>query len=211
VRGLIFTYAAASFVVSHSVSIDLHFSLFQGNQQVSVWDCKATSTRRKWILDNFLLREAWKKRGASIAWTGEFGSRRQLFDVLLSSKPMAAGSGRRAILTAAAPLSMHSLAGSRQASDDAARAVSPGSDPQKLQLQKKSEDLKLQITASRPEESAGLQDQLAKVEGRLQKLETEGEAAHTILQTYEPSVCLIHVVLGFRSSYNTNVALCCAY
>jgi hypothetical protein len=36
------------------------------------------------------------------------------------------------------------------------------------------------------------------VEGRLQKLETEGAVAHTMIDAYEPSVCLIHVVLAFR-------------
>ena len=36
------------------------------------------------------------------------------------------------------------------------------------------------------------------VESRLAKLETAGTVAQTIIQTYEPSVCLIHVTLAFR-------------
>ncbi len=40
--------------------------------------------------------------------------------------------------------------------------------------------------------------QLVAVEGRLQKLETQGTVAQTIIRSYEPSVCLIHVVLAFR-------------
>jgi DNA-binding response OmpR family regulator len=36
------------------------------------------------------------------------------------------------------------------------------------------------------------------VQSRLAKLETEGSVAQTIIQTYEPSVCLIHVTLAFR-------------
>jgi DNA-binding response OmpR family regulator/S1-C subfamily serine protease len=72
------------------------------------------------------------------------------------------------------------------------------SDPQKLQLQKKSEDLRSQIAASKTEDASTLQRQLAAVDSRLQKLETEGRVAQTIIQSYEPSVCLIHVVLGFR-------------
>jgi S1-C subfamily serine protease len=36
------------------------------------------------------------------------------------------------------------------------------------------------------------------VEARLQRLESEGTVAQTIIQSYEPSVCLIHVVVGFR-------------
>jgi DNA-binding response OmpR family regulator len=87
---------------------------------------------------------------------------------------------------------------SRQALDDRERGPSLGSDPQKLQLQKKREDLKSQIAISQTENASALQDQLAAVEGRLQRLETEGKVAQTIIQSYEPSVCLIHVVLAFR-------------
>jgi DNA-binding response OmpR family regulator len=43
-----------------------------------------------------------------------------------------------------------------------------------------------------------LQNQVATVEGRLQKLETEGDVAHTIIDADERSVCLIHVVIAFR-------------
>ena len=87
---------------------------------------------------------------------------------------------------------------SRHALEGMERGPAPASDPQKLQLQKKSEDLKSQIAISKPENASALQDQLTAVESRLQKLETEGRVAQTIIQSYEPSVCLIHVVLGFR-------------
>jgi serine protease Do len=87
---------------------------------------------------------------------------------------------------------------SRQAADGVAPSAPLENDPQRAQLQKKSEDLKSQITSGSSQDTAALQNQLATVEGRLQKLETEGKAAHTIIQAYEPSVCLIHVVLAFR-------------
>ena len=81
--------------------------------------------------------------------------------------------------------------------------VEPGpgvtNDPQKLQLQKKSVDLRSKIAASnKKEDTSALQSQLAAVESRLQKLESEGKVAQTIIQSYERSVCLIHVVLAFR-------------
>ncbi|MGO9339209.1 MAG: trypsin-like peptidase domain-containing protein [Terracidiphilus sp.] len=72
------------------------------------------------------------------------------------------------------------------------------SDPQKHQLQKKSEDLRSQIAFSKTEDTSTLQGQLTEVENRLQKLETEGQIAQTIIQSYEQSVCLIHIVLAFR-------------
>ncbi len=87
---------------------------------------------------------------------------------------------------------------SRRALEGGDRGSSPAGDPQKLQLQKKSEHLKSQIATTDPENASVLQNQLAAVEGRLQKLETEGKVAQTIIQSYEPSVCLIHVVLAFR-------------
>ena len=87
---------------------------------------------------------------------------------------------------------------SRRAVEDGAGIPSPASDLQKAQLQKKSEELKSQIANSKTENASVLQNQLAAVEGRLQKLETEGKVAQTIIQSYEPSVCLIHVVIAFR-------------
>jgi DNA-binding response OmpR family regulator len=87
---------------------------------------------------------------------------------------------------------------SRRALGDGERGSSQASDPQKLQLQKKSEDLRSQIANSKTENASTLQSQLAAVDSRLQKLETEGKVAQTIIQSYEPSVCLIHVVLAFR-------------
>jgi DNA-binding response OmpR family regulator/S1-C subfamily serine protease len=87
---------------------------------------------------------------------------------------------------------------SRRALEDGERGPSLARDPQKLQLQKKSEDLRSQLATSKTENASTLQSQLAAVDSRLQKLETEGKAAQTIIQSYEPSVCLIHVVLAFR-------------
>jgi len=87
---------------------------------------------------------------------------------------------------------------SRRALEDRGYSPSPVSDPQMLQLEKKSEDLRSQIAASKTEDASSLQRQLAAVDSRLEKLETEGRVAETIIQSYEPSVCLIHVVLAFR-------------
>jgi S1-C subfamily serine protease/DNA-binding NarL/FixJ family response regulator len=87
---------------------------------------------------------------------------------------------------------------SLRAREEAERGVSKAGDPQKIQLQKKSEELRSQIAAGRTEDASVLQKQLAAVETRLQKIETEGKFAERIIQSYEPSVCLIHVVLAFR-------------
>lgn len=76
------------------------------------------------------------------------------------------------------------------------------SNPQRLQLQKKSEDLRSQLASSKAE-NPDLRSQLTAVQGRLDKLESEGKAAQTIIHTYESSVCLIHVVIAFAEHGTT--------
>src|SRR4029077_7008735 len=59
---------------------------------------------------------------------------------------------------------------SRRALEDGERGLSTAGDAQKLQLQKKSADLRSQIAISKTENASVLQNQLAAVESRLQKL-----------------------------------------
>jgi len=87
---------------------------------------------------------------------------------------------------------------SRRAREDVGPSIAPAGDPQKLQLQRKSEELRSKIAISKTEDASALRNQLTAVESRLQKLETEGKFAETIIQSYEPSICLIHVVLALR-------------
>jgi S1-C subfamily serine protease len=75
---------------------------------------------------------------------------------------------------------------------------SPPRDSKELQLQKQSQNLRSQIASSGTQNISALQSQLSVVEERLQRLEAGGKIAQTIIQTYESSVCLIHVVVGFR-------------
>jgi DNA-binding response OmpR family regulator/S1-C subfamily serine protease len=87
---------------------------------------------------------------------------------------------------------------SHRALEDVQRNPSLAPDSQMLQLQRQSRDLRSQIAVGKAENIPALQNQLSAVEGRLQRLETEGKVAETIIQSYEPSVCLIHVVVGLR-------------
>src|ERR1700741_3637177 len=70
---------------------------------------------------------------------------------------------------------------SRQAREDEDRGPSLANVPSKRELQKKSEDLRSQIATSKAEDPPDLQNQLTAVESRLQKLETEGQVAQTII------------------------------
>lgn len=76
-------------------------------------------------------------------------------------------------------------------------------------LERARQDLASQAHETGSRESAddaALENQVATVEGRLQKLESERRVAHTIIQADEPSVCLIHIVLAFRD-HNTGLTL----
>ena len=94
----------------------------------------------------------------------------------------------------------------RRVREEGDRSPSPASDSQKLQLQKQSEDLQSKIATAKEEEASVLQNQLNAVARRLQKLETDGKFAETIIQSYEPSVCLIYVEVSFRDR-NTGLRL----
>ena len=95
---------------------------------------------------------------------------------------------------------------SRRIPDGDEHSASVTSNPQRVQLQKKSEELTSQLASSKTENASDLQRQLTAVQNRLEKLETEGKAAQTIIHTYESSVCLIHVVLAF-AEHNTGLRL----
>jgi len=64
-------------------------------------------------------------------------------------------------------------------------------------LQAQSEDLRKRVTASDGEEAVALKQQLRDAQNRLSQLEKEGRVAETIVQKYGPSVCLLHIVVGF--------------
>jgi S1-C subfamily serine protease/CheY-like chemotaxis protein len=109
-------------------------------------------------------------------------------------------------LQTGAPTQQKLVERSRRTLKDPQHDPIQASDPQKLQLQKKSEDLRSEIASGTTEDTIALQDQLAEVQSRLQKLESEDQNAQTVIQSYEQSVCLIHIVLAFRD-HNTGVRL----
>ncbi|HEX3738091.1 MAG TPA: trypsin-like peptidase domain-containing protein [Terriglobales bacterium] len=86
---------------------------------------------------------------------------------------------------------------SHRALEEAQHDPSLAKDSQKLQLRKQSEDLRSKIASGSADNVSSLRSQLSAVEGRLQRLEAEGTVAQNIIQSYESSVCLIHVVIGF--------------
>ena len=71
--------------------------------------------------------------------------------------------------------------------DSAARAT----------LQAQSDELKKKMAASGGSGDADLRRQLAETQDRLNRIESDGKVAETIVKTYGSSVCLLHVVVEF--------------
>jgi len=65
-------------------------------------------------------------------------------------------------------------------------------------LKAQTEEIRKKMTADSDAEGKSLKKQLQETQHRLSRLENEGRVAETIVHTYGPSVCLLHVVVEFR-------------
>jgi S1-C subfamily serine protease len=64
-------------------------------------------------------------------------------------------------------------------------------------LRAQSEDLRKKMAAAEGPDAQSLKQQLVDTQKRLKLLENEGKIAETIVHSYGPSVCLLHVVVEF--------------
>jgi len=64
-------------------------------------------------------------------------------------------------------------------------------------LKAQSEDLRKQVATADGADADALSKQLADTQSRLAQLEKEDKVAETVVHRYGPSVCLLHVVVGF--------------
>ena len=69
----------------------------------------------------------------------------------------------------------------------------------KDELQKQAADLKAKMAAASASEVADLQKQLADTDARLKRVESEDDAAQTLIPADVRSVCLLHVAVAFRN------------
>src|SRR6266404_6082044 len=65
-------------------------------------------------------------------------------------------------------------------------------------LKAQTEEIRKKIAADGEGNGTSLKKQLQETQNRLNRLENEGRVAETIVRTYGPSVCLLHVVVEFR-------------
>src|ERR1700676_3199250 len=78
------------------------------------------------------------------------------------------------------------------------QAQSPSHSAPRDSLKAQSEDLRKKMAvAGGGSDSDALKQQLAETQNRLKLLENEGKIAETIVHSYGPSVCLLHVVVEF--------------
>jgi len=67
-------------------------------------------------------------------------------------------------------------------------------------LKAQTEEIRKRMAADGDADSESLKKQLQQAQNRLSRLENEGRVAETIVHTYGPSICLLHVVVGFRDN-----------
>ncbi len=81
-----------------------------------------------------------------------------------------------------------------------ARASLPASDTSATResLKAQTGEIRKKMAADGGTDGASLKKQLQETQNRLNHLENEGRIAETIVHTYGPSVCLLHVVVEFR-------------
>jgi S1-C subfamily serine protease len=80
---------------------------------------------------------------------------------------------------------------------DDIEAASKSASATRDSLKARTEDLRKRMATADSADAASLQKQLADTQSRLKLLENEGKVAETVVQSYGPSVCLLHVVVEF--------------
>jgi len=69
---------------------------------------------------------------------------------------------------------------------------------QRQNLKQQSKELREKLNNADPSQVSDLQSQLRTANDRLHRLETESTVAQDVIRSYSSSVCLLHVVVGFR-------------
>jgi S1-C subfamily serine protease len=67
-------------------------------------------------------------------------------------------------------------------------------------LKAQAEEIRKKMAADGNANADSLKTQLQETQNRLSRLENEGRVAETIVHTYGPSICLLHVVVQFRDN-----------
>jgi S1-C subfamily serine protease len=74
-------------------------------------------------------------------------------------------------------------------------------------LKAQTEEIRQKIAADGDTDSESLKRQFQETQNRLRRLENEGRVAETIVHTFGPSICLLHVVVEFRDKESGQLIL----
>jgi S1-C subfamily serine protease len=86
----------------------------------------------------------------------------------------------------------------RRARVQAEQSTTDATEAKRQDLKRESKELHEKIATADPSQVADLKHQLKDSNDRLQRLETESTVAQEVIRSYASSVCLLHVVVGFR-------------
>jgi len=86
----------------------------------------------------------------------------------------------------------------RKISDEMEARAGRSPQAEKTALERQSHELRARMASAPDNQIEDLRKQLASTEERLRQVELETSRAQNIIHTYASSVCLIHVLLGFR-------------
>lgn len=86
----------------------------------------------------------------------------------------------------------------RKMREEFEQAAASSLEQQRQSLQRQSDDLQARLASAGSSEVAALRKQIDDTGSRLKRLESESKVAQGIIRSYAPSVCLLHVVVGFR-------------
>lgn len=87
----------------------------------------------------------------------------------------------------------------RRARAQAEQGATDSTEAQRQNLKRESKELRDKLVSAAPSQVADLERQLRASNERLQRLETESTVAQDVIRSYSASVCLLHVVVGFRA------------
>src|ERR1700736_1267636 len=147
--------------------------------------------RRSWLIPAIFVLSAAAAIAAILMLVSNRRSRKDTLQLKAEIARLNYGLGQQGELFRRAQLARDSI-------DAQTRSDSATRDSLKAQ----SEDLRKKMATAAEADAGSLKQQLQETQNRLKLLENEGKVAETIVHSYGPSVCLLHVVVEFldRSS-----------
>jgi S1-C subfamily serine protease/DNA-binding response OmpR family regulator len=153
----------------------------------SLNDAAVVTKRRRWLLPAIFAVSVAAVIASLFMVVSDHRSRKDTLQLKAEIARLNTGLGQQSGLLERAQLARNSFEAQTR-SDSATRDS----------LKAQSEDLRKKMAAAGgSSDSDGLKQQLTETQNRLKLLENEGKVAETVVHSYGPSVCLLHVVVEF--------------